>query len=236
MKYFLLLIFALFVSGCATMDKEECEVADWRAVGYKHGARGQSATTFDDYQKDCSKHQIKADFDAFQQGHLQGLEAFCIYEQGLELGQAGANYNNQCPSNRYKRFNDGYLGGLIRYCTYETGYELGARGAAANKNCSQDHYREFSAGHADGYVRFEMAQQLQALEASLHTIDDQMQIELDFIADSETMIVSDKSSARERAQALEDIKIHQAALSDLKRQHRKLEKQLARLQAEFNEH
>ncbi|MDN3640589.1 DUF2799 domain-containing protein [Simiduia curdlanivorans] len=235
MKYFLYFSLVMLLASCATMNKEECEVADWRAVGYQHGAKGQSATAFENYQKDCSKHQIKADFSAFKQGHQQGIDEYCIYERGMELGRAGANYNNQCPSSRYERFEDGYFAGLIRYCTYDKGYELGARGAAVNANCPHEDFRDFSAGYADGYVRFEMAQEIRELEESLHGIDHQMQLELDLIADSEALIVSDKSSASQRTQALEDIKLHRAALTDLERQHRKVEKQLARLQAQFND-
>ena len=234
MKYVFFFSLVMLLAGCATMNKEECEVADWRAVGYQHGAKGQSATAFETYQKDCSKHQIKADFSAFKQGHQQGIDEYCIYERGMELGRAGANYNNQCPSSRYERFEDGYFAGLIRYCTYDKGYELGVRGAAVNANCPQDDFREFSAGHAEGYVRFEMEQEIRELEESLHALDDQMQLELDFIADSEALIVSDKSTASQRTKALEDIKVHRITLSDLERQHRKLEKHLARVQAQFN--
>ena len=231
----LFLSFALMLAGCATMNKEECQVADWQAVGYQHGARGQSATAFEDYQRDCSKHQIKADFNAFKQGHQQGLDEFCIYERGMELGRIGGGYNSQCPASRYERFEDGYFAGLIRYCTYDKGYDLGQQGAALNGNCPVDDFGEFIAGHADGYVRFEMSQEIRGVEQELHDIDDQMQIELDFIKDSEAFIVSDKSTAGERTKALEDIKLHQATLSDLERQHRKLAKKLARLQAQFDQ-
>ena len=46
------LVCVLLAPGCATLDKDECLVADWRLIGFQDGAAGKSATAMDDYRKD----------------------------------------------------------------------------------------------------------------------------------------------------------------------------------------
>jgi hypothetical protein len=154
MKKYIPLVFIALLSGCAVMNKEECQLADWQAVGYKHGAQGQSATAFNEYQADCAKHNIKADFTAFKRGHQQGLDDFCSYERGLNSGEAGAGYHTQCPSRRYPGFEEGYQIGLARYCSYERGMNAGQVGANYNATCPARSYPAFEEGYYAGLVRY----------------------------------------------------------------------------------
>ncbi|MDH5469903.1 MAG: DUF2799 domain-containing protein, partial [Gammaproteobacteria bacterium] len=48
----------LLLQGCATLNKEECVVADWRLIGYQDGVAGKSASTVGGYRKDCAEYAV----------------------------------------------------------------------------------------------------------------------------------------------------------------------------------
>ncbi|MBB3167188.1 DUF2799 domain-containing protein [Simiduia aestuariiviva] len=235
MNKYLCLGLILLISGCATMNKEECQLADWQAVGYKHGAQGQSATSFNQYQADCADHNIKADFGAFKRGHQAGLDEYCSYETGLRLGSSGSNYNGQCSSRRYEDFASGYQEGVSRYCTYESGYDSAMRGHGMNRNCPEARYPEYSQGHMSGQARYALEQSVRALESELADIEHSMLQQDEFIADSEAVIVSAESSADDRVKALLDIKNHRDERKRLKREYRRVEVELEALHAQLND-
>ncbi len=88
----------IILHGCATLDKEECQAADWRVIGYEDGTRGYSANRIGNHRKDCAKHGIAPDFDAYQTGRAEGLEVFCVPRNGYVQGLNGRRYANVCPS------------------------------------------------------------------------------------------------------------------------------------------
>lgn len=221
--------------SCASMNKEECQVADWQAVGYQHGARGQSATAFERYQKACSKHQIGADFVAFKRGHQLGLSDYCTFEQGFGLGKVGQNYNVQCPSSHYLDFEKGYTKGLVSYCTYDMGYNLGQQGGSAESNCTEAAFPDFGEGYVDGYARFEVVQAISSIEESMHLLTHDIELAEDQIAHANSIIVSDASTPATRAQALEDLDQYKNEQRDLAYQYHKLEKKLSRLKSRLQE-
>ena len=93
------LVFASILTlapGCATMTKSECAAADWQAIGYAEGAKGSDQQYFERVRKDCAKHKIRADSDAFKAGHREGIQDYCIFDNGLALGKSGGAYNHQC--------------------------------------------------------------------------------------------------------------------------------------------
>ena len=56
------------LQGCATLDKDECMLADWRLIGYQDGVAGKSATVVGKYREDCAKHAVVPDLDAYRAG------------------------------------------------------------------------------------------------------------------------------------------------------------------------
>lgn len=235
MKYLLPLLLLTLLSACATMNKEECQLADWQAVGYKHGSQGQGAATFNEYQADCADHNIKADYSAFKRGHQEGLDHYCVYETGLRTGSAGSNYNGNCPSRRYPSFADGYHEGLSRYCTYESGYDQGVRGQGANRNCADADYPEYSQGLVSGQAKYEVIRAVESLRDELVALEQDLQRQDDFIADSEAVIVSTESTADDRVKALLDIKNHREERKRIKRDYRRVEAELAEMELQLNE-
>jgi hypothetical protein len=108
------------LAGCSGMDAEECASADWRAIGYEDGLRGQSAAAFGTHRKACAEHGIRADFDAYLAGRDRGVAHFCRPQNGYQLGTQGRQYLGICPTDLEPAF----------LAAHADGYGLYERGAA----------------------------------------------------------------------------------------------------------
>jgi len=129
----LLLILAL-LQGCATLDKDECMLADWRLIGYEDGVAGKSATTVGKYRKDCAKHAVVPDLDAYRAGREQGLQQYCTADNGYRLGNTGRGLPAVCPIALEGDFRD----------AYNTGRKLYLARSAVNKTHSRINERKQS--------------------------------------------------------------------------------------------
>ena len=107
-RYMLPLAALLVLSGCATMNSDQCAMSDWVAVGYEDGSRGYTSDRFGGYRKACAKHGISPDFQAYQSGRREGLVEYCRPSRGFELGAAGGRYNGVCDVALEEEFLDGY--------------------------------------------------------------------------------------------------------------------------------
>lgn len=110
-----MLISALVLSGCATLNKEECLTADWYQIGYEDGARGYPDTRIASHREACAKHGIAPDFRSYQDGHAEGVIRFCTPRNGFEQGKKGYNYSGICPTSLEPGFLDGYDAGRQIY-------------------------------------------------------------------------------------------------------------------------
>ncbi|MCK5480043.1 MAG: DUF2799 domain-containing protein [Gammaproteobacteria bacterium] len=88
----------LLMQGCASLNKEECMVADWRLIGYQDGVAGKSPAAVGEYRKDCAKHAVVPDLDAYQAGRNEGLLEYCKVDNGYRLGTSGRGLSTVCPS------------------------------------------------------------------------------------------------------------------------------------------
>lgn len=88
----------LLTNGCASLDKEECLVADWRLIGYQDGAAGKAAGAVGRYREDCAQHAVVPDLDQYRAGRAEGLQEYCRPYNGFRLGKAGKGYPTVCPS------------------------------------------------------------------------------------------------------------------------------------------
>lgn len=204
----------LMLAGCATMNEQECRVADWHAVGYQHGANGQGTQSFSEYQSDCADHNIRADFQAFKAGHESGLSDFCVFERGQNLGLKGASYNAHCTATRYPDFKAGYDMGIKGFCTYENGLAAGEAGGKLSPTCSD--FPGFAEGYQAGYARHELVTAISRVEDQLTATEQRIVEERQFIAESEALIVSAGTTPEQRADALEDINVHREEIARLK--------------------
>lgn len=108
-------LLGLLVSGCASMDEDECRVADWRAIGYEDGVRGVAASQIGERREACAEHGITPDFAAYKQGRGEGLREYCTPASGYRLGRKGQSVNAVCPSELQADFRDAFRSGREIY-------------------------------------------------------------------------------------------------------------------------
>ncbi len=108
MKKLLVIGLAVVLSGCATMNADQCAMSDWHAVGYEDGSRGYTSDRFGQYRKACAKHSVSPDFQAYQVGRKEGLVEYCRPSRGFNLGASGGRYNGVCDVALEEEFLDAY--------------------------------------------------------------------------------------------------------------------------------
>ncbi|MFW2177971.1 MULTISPECIES: DUF2799 domain-containing protein [unclassified Moraxella] len=86
------------MSGCATMSKQECQVADWQAVGYKDGKIGQDWDYLQNHAKACGKIAIIPDREKWESGRQQGLKEYCTPAVAYNIGTWGKTPSAVCPN------------------------------------------------------------------------------------------------------------------------------------------
>jgi hypothetical protein len=110
-------IAGIIASGCATLDKNECQNANWEAIGYEDGARGYTASRIGKHRSACAKHGITPDLALYTKGREQGLSQYCRANVGYRAGASGKSYGNVCPANLEQEFLAGYQFGQQVYKT-----------------------------------------------------------------------------------------------------------------------
>lgn len=105
----------LVLSGCASMNGDQCLTSDWQAIGFEDGSRGYSASRLGNHRKACAKHGVTPDFEAYQAGHDKGLNTYCQPSRGFSLGNNGGTYNGVCSAHREGDFIDAFNTGHKLY-------------------------------------------------------------------------------------------------------------------------
>ena len=108
-------LLVLVLQGCATLGRDECQVADWRLIGYQDGVQGKPASTIGTYREDCAKHAVVPDLDAWQAGRVQGLQEYCKVDNAFRLGRSGHDYPAVCPEPSTPAFRAAYEDGRAIY-------------------------------------------------------------------------------------------------------------------------
>lgn len=119
--------------GCASMSPQECQVSDWRAVGYTDGAMGLPASRFSEYRKDCAEHGVMPDLDSYRSGRDEGLQEFCQPEIAFNLGNRGGNNPGVCPPETSVEFADAFQSGRHLYELRSSLQQVEHRMAVKNK-------------------------------------------------------------------------------------------------------
>lgn len=118
---------ALAVQGCASMSKNECVTADWYAIGYESGIRGEREAQIAEHRKACAEHGVTPDLARFMAGRDAGLERFCEPRNGYRLGRAGTGYAGVCPQQLESGFMQAYGAGREIYEVQQNINRLGRR-------------------------------------------------------------------------------------------------------------
>ncbi len=99
------------LSGCASMNADECVASDWFAIGHEDGSRGYTSDRFGKYRTACAKHGVSPDFQAYQNGREQGLVEFCQPGRGYNYGVNGGQYRGVCSVELESGFLEAYRAG-----------------------------------------------------------------------------------------------------------------------------
>ncbi|MDH4150940.1 MAG: DUF2799 domain-containing protein [Betaproteobacteria bacterium] len=120
---------ALALQGCGStsMSKNECLTADWYAIGYESGIRGQREAQISQHRKACAEHGITPDLARFLQGRDVGLQRYCEPRNGYRLGRNGTNYDGICPQRLDGEFTSAYRAGRELYDTEQNINRYGRR-------------------------------------------------------------------------------------------------------------
>jgi hypothetical protein len=111
MQFARLTVAALALSGCASMNANECRSVDWRTIGYEDGAAGRAGDHIAQHRKACAKHGVSPDFARYQLGREEGLNEYCKPANGFRIGENGSNYAGVCPTALEGSFVSAYSSG-----------------------------------------------------------------------------------------------------------------------------
>ena len=104
---------ALILCGCATLTPEECQYADWRAIGYEDGIEGKELSILGRHREACAKVGVTPDIDAYRAGRDEGIRIFCEPGNGYRLGREGYSYTGVCPAGMEREFLAAHAEGMV---------------------------------------------------------------------------------------------------------------------------
>jgi hypothetical protein len=207
----------LFLTGCATVSKEDCLVIDWFEIGRMDGMQGTPRTVFQNRAKSCLEHGVEADRQAYYRGHDEGLKYYCTAQKGFELGRQGLAYKSVCPLQLDKDFWTGYQNGIQLYCSEENGYELGHRGRAYRYVCPPEFEPGFRIGYRKGKQLYEYESKIASLQRRLKKIEPK-------ISKKEERLYSDNLSDEQRTKIRSELKSLDLQYRDVSRELKYLER------------
>jgi hypothetical protein len=105
----------LLLSGCATMNEDECRSADWYSVGFEDGAHGRSINYIGNHREACAEYGISPQAGRYQDGWNEGIRRYCTPRNGYEAGMRGRSRSTQCPADLAREFRVAYQYGYRIY-------------------------------------------------------------------------------------------------------------------------
>ena len=176
----------VLLHGCATLDKDECMLADWRLIGYEDGVAGKSSTAVGEYRKDCAKHAVVPDLAVYRTGREEGLLEYCQADNGYRLGNAGRSLATVCPTALQGDFRDAWNNGrklyLARSAVNKTYSRINDRKQTLS-SLEENRAQKLAALIADGLKadqRVMILYELSELQQEMHGVEDEIvDLELD---------------------------------------------------------
>ena len=107
------LLTLLALSGCATMNEQECLEGDWHSSGFKDASKGRTDSRLISHTKACAKHGVAANKSLYIAGYQSGLEQYCTAENGTVQGNRNKDYRGICPADKEPEFLTQYIRGLL---------------------------------------------------------------------------------------------------------------------------
>lgn len=121
------------LSGCATMNKDQCLTANWEDVGYQNGYKGQNYTTIERYQKSCAKHGVTVDAAAYKHGYEHGITQYCEHYDHYQAGRKGHLMQSKCRAPQHLQ---AHQEGISDFCRLTNPYQHGVQGRKYHNVCN----------------------------------------------------------------------------------------------------
>ena len=149
-RFSLALCFAVVLSGCSTMDAQECKDTDWAYLGQLDAMDGKQDinTRAKRHFRTCKDQGVQMDPRAYQQGWMRGLRDFCTPQSGKAYAEAGNKYSyGYCPAQLEGAFLQGYSPAREIIEAKEHASELERRISAKKKELREARDAKNSASH-----------------------------------------------------------------------------------------
>ena len=114
----IILLVSAGLSSCATISEDKCLAGNWQELGYRDGSNGAARDKASKIADTCAKYGVDLNFDAYLSGFSGGVQTYCTYERGFELGENGSSYNQICSGDLAADFAPGYDEGRAVYEIY----------------------------------------------------------------------------------------------------------------------
>ncbi len=111
LKLLIIAVFPLIFTACASLNEDECKLANWEAIGYEDGNKGYGQAQIGKHRSACAKHGVAPDLATYQQGHQRGARAFCNPSRAYSMGKRGSQYKGMCPKDLEPAFIKAYRAG-----------------------------------------------------------------------------------------------------------------------------
>jgi len=108
LRFIVLLMLALGLSGCASLSKEQCLAGNWDEVGYRDGRQGYKTISLDKHTESCAEYGVRPNREQYKQGYNKGIAFYCTPSNGRHIGERGDYYHYVCPPNLEPEFLDNY--------------------------------------------------------------------------------------------------------------------------------
>jgi hypothetical protein len=115
MRLLLLAAACCALSSCASMSKNECVYADWRAIGFEDGAAGAPSTAIASRRQACAAAGVTPNMSEYLAGRDAGLAEYCTPANGFSAGENGGAYSGVCGRHDEASFLDQYRAGAHLY-------------------------------------------------------------------------------------------------------------------------
>lgn len=109
------LIAACLLAGCATLNKHECQHANWYAIGLEDGAQGHGIERIGQHRQACAKLGIVPEVEDYRAGLDEGHSRYCTNARGYQRGRSGQNNPQVCRGQAAVDFNQAYNLGREHY-------------------------------------------------------------------------------------------------------------------------
>ena len=149
-RFSLALCVALVLSGCSTMDAQECKDTDWAYLGQLDAMDGKQDinTRAKRHFRTCKDKGVQMDTRSYQQGWMRGLRDFCTPQSGKVYAEAGNKYQyGYCPAQVEGAFLQGYSPAREIIEAKEHASELERRISAKKKELREARDSKNSASH-----------------------------------------------------------------------------------------